>query len=79
MDNLKTMSRAELFQCTVNAIKRSQEADTADQGKRECNECRYEWIARDGHLKGYYDAMMEARRDKEWKSINLRRLNNSRH
>jgi hypothetical protein len=61
MDNLKTLSREELFQCTVNAIKRSQEADTAEQSKQECNECRDEWIARDGHLKGYYDAMMEVR------------------
>lgn len=68
MDNLKTLSRAELFRQTVNAIKRSQEADTAEKWKRQCNECRDEWVARDGHLKGYYDAMMEARRGKDGKT-----------
>jgi hypothetical protein len=63
MDNLKTLSREELFRRTVNAIKRSQQADTAEQSKQECNECRDEWIARDGHSKGYYDAWMEVKRE----------------
>lgn len=65
MDNLKTMSREELFQCTVNAIKRSHQADTAEIGKQDCNECRDEWLARYGHLKGYYDALMEVRKDND--------------
>jgi hypothetical protein len=64
MDNLKTLSREELFQRTVNAIKQSQQADTAEIGKEDCNECRDEWIARDEHSKGYYDALMSVRNER---------------